>query len=52
MAHWLWELSDYRYIPHPQELLLLPRGWVEALTTFDTGVRFFEDLPKRPKHLK
>ena len=42
----VWAVSGR--LPHPYELLYMPAGWVDAIVSFEHGVRFYEDFSKRP----
>lgn len=39
-------------IPHPYEVLSLPKGYLDNLALFRTGVKYYEDLPKRPQVMR
>lgn len=48
----LFALSGFRVVPHPLEVLALPAGYVDELLRFAQGVRFFEDIERRPHEIK
>jgi len=48
----LFAISGFRTIPNPLEVLSLPAGYVDELLRFAQGVRFFEDMERRPKEMK
>jgi hypothetical protein len=46
----LWQLSDCAWPPpHPDELLLYPAGYMNALLAYGQGVSFHEDTGDRAK---
>ena len=48
----LFALSGFRVVPNPLEVLALPAGYVDELLRFAQGVRFFEDVARRPREMK
>ena len=48
----LFALSGFKVIPNPVEVLALPAGYVDDLLRFTQGVRFFEDMARRPEEMR
>lgn len=48
----LFALSGFRVVPNPLEVLALPAGYVDDLLKFAQGVRFFEDMERRPAEMR
>ena len=47
-----YEMSEFRVIPNPLEILALPLGYLEQLHRFHKTMRFFMDYEKRPPEMK
>lgn len=39
-------------LPHPEFILSLPVNYLDEIALFRQGVRFFEDLKKRPQGME
>lgn len=39
-------------IPHPYEIMALPKGYLDNLALYRMGVKYYEDLPKRPQVMR
>lgn len=39
-------------IPHPYEVMALPKGYLDNLALHRIGVKYYEDLPKRPQVMR
>ena len=48
----LFEMSGFKIVPNPMDVIALPAGYVGQLYRFHHAVRFFEDFDKRPPELK
>lgn len=48
----LFALSGFKVIPNPLDVLSLPAGYVDDLLRFTQGVRFFEDVARRPDEMR
>jgi hypothetical protein len=51
-CYMLWEMSGFKHIPNPLDVLKLPAHYVQDLFRWHQGLKFTEDYPKRPDYLK
>ena len=52
LCYLLWDMSDGKFVPNPLEVINLPKGYVDDLFKWHTGVQFYVDYDKRPGELK
>jgi len=48
----LWEMSEFKHIPDPYEVMRLPSKYIDDLFRWHKGLRFTEDYPKRPPDMR
>lgn len=46
----VWQMTGN--VPHPYEILAMPRGYVDELYQFKRGVRYHKDYDRRPDDMK